>query len=145
MGLLKHGLLPALTLVDSAIAIIILVLQINDPDMLKLWNYTTEPLDDLTQHMLHASGGTFLLLAVNNVCSILHGNSFHRATALALHGVFVAVDAWSYLSLSRSIPGSIYVMSATVMIGLLVHSQEPGSITKDNKQQLQQTKANKKV
>ena len=116
-----------------AIAAMFLVLQTNDPDMLALWN-AAEPLDDLAVHLMHAVGGTFLVLAVNNVCAVLYGSSVHRATALALHGVFASVDTWSYIALKRDVPGSLYAMLAAVVVGLLVHSQEPGIFTKDKKQ-----------
>ena len=111
MGLLKHVLLPLLTLADGAMAILVLVLQTNDPDVLKMWN-ATEPLDDLAQHLLHAVGATFLALGVNNVVAAWKGNAWHRATAVALHGVFALVDGWSYVQLGRAVPGSIYAMVA---------------------------------
>ena len=43
----------------------------------------------------------------------------------------MVVDGWSYAVLQREVPTILYGVFVVVVVGLLVHSQEPGVFTKD--------------
>ena len=132
MGLLKHVILPVLALLNSVCGILLLMTSkesAND-DVKEVWK-PNEPIEDFAMHLMHGLGGAFLALAVNDMAAVLYGNGFHRATALFAQGIFVVVDGWSYAVLQREVPSILYGVFAVVVVGLLVHSQEPGVFTKD--------------
>ena len=135
MGLLKHVILPLLTLLDCVFVMNFVIKEEIDEDMSKTWDCPAGTPSDspITVHFMHLIGALGLLMAINNIAAILYGNGFHRAMACAQHGILFIVDSWSYVHLGKDIPGIVYVILAIVSIGLAVHSQEPGVFTKDKK------------
>ena len=132
MGLLKHAILPLFVLVDLAFMHKLLIAQ--DIDFLaELWDrdLKTFPATDLEIHFLHCCGGVCLVLAVNNIAAILIENSHYRGMAVLLHTLFFAVDGGSYIALGRSALGPPLFFVLVGVVGLIVHSMEPGVFTAD--------------
>ena len=134
MGLLKHVVLPLYALLNAAFAFKCLIKEEFDADMLANWSRDTAkvPLHDLEMHLLHVCGGVMIVLLVNNVAAILVENSHYRGMAVFLQMLFFSIDGYSYYRIGLDIPGLIYGIIGLGLVGLVVHSQEPGIFTKDH-------------
>ena len=102
--------------------------------MLTNWGRDTAkvPITDLEMHFLHCLGGVVIVLLVNNVAAIFVENSHYRGMAVFLEMLFFTIDGYSYYRTGRDIPGIIFGIVGFGLVGLVVHSQEPGIFTKDH-------------
>ena len=131
MGLLKHVVLTIYALIDLLV-LSFLVTEEFDPDLSKTWGKSDTPITDLEMHLMHAVAGVGLVLLVNNIAAIFVENSHYRGMAVVLQMLFFSVDAYSYIRLGKDIPGIIYFIIGLGLVGLVVHSKEPGIFTKDH-------------
>ena len=83
------------------------------------------------QHMMHFVGGAAAAFFVNAVVAIFVENSHYRGMAVVLQTVCFAVDSYSYYKLGVSPDPMLYVVVGSGIVGLIVHSMEPGIFTKD--------------
>ena len=135
MGLLKHAILPAFALLDLLFLHQFLIKQ-DYTGLAQIFDRDLEsfPMTDFEVHLLHCIGGVCVLLAINNIVAIVMENSHYRGMAVLLHTIFFACDAGSYVALGRlggSEIGTPLVIMLMGVIGLVVHSMEPGIFTKD--------------
>lgn len=131
MGLLKHAILPAFVFLDLAFTYKFLIAE--DISLLaESWgrDFTKLPPTDIELHLLHVVGGACLLLAINNIAAILIENSHYRGMAVLLHTICFGVDTYSYMKLGRNAVAPL-VLVAIGVVGLGVHSMEPGIFTND--------------
>ncbi|KAL3798915.1 hypothetical protein ACHAWO_013032 [Cyclotella atomus] len=131
MGLLKHAILPLFVVVDLAFTYIFLLSE-NIGVLAHIWDrdLTKLPATDIELHLLHVVGGAWLLLAINNIAAIAVEDSHYRGMAVLLHTICFGVDAYSYVSLGRS-PAAPLALVIVGIVGLIVHSMEPGIFTQD--------------
>ena len=132
MGLLKHAILPLFIVIDLALTYTFLLSEdltalapFFDRDLTKL------PATDIERHLMHVVGGACLLLAVNNTAAIAVENSHYRGMAVLLHTICFGIDAYSYVSLGKSVPVPPLALVIVGVVGLVVHSMEPGIFTRD--------------
>lgn len=131
MGLLKHAILPAFVFLDLAFTYKFLIAE--DISLLaESWgrDFTKLPPTDIELHLLHVVGGACLLLVINNIAAILIENSHYRGMAVLLHTICFGVDMYSYMKLGRNAVAPL-VLVAIGVVGLGVHSMEPGIFTND--------------
>lgn len=134
MGLLKHAILPLFALVDLGLAYKALVLGDMDDVYLAFGHDTTkDPMTNAEIHIIHALGAALVVLFVNNVAAILVENSHYRGMAVLLQIIFFLLDASSYVRLGVDVAPILLILSGVGLVGLAVHSREPGIFTKDNK------------
>ena len=79
----------------------------------------------------HVLGGTFIVLVVNNVAAIFVENAHYRGMAVLLQMLFFVVDGYSYWKMGLIVPPIIYAIVGVGLVGLIVHSKEPGIFTRD--------------
>eukprot|EP01083_Nonionella_stella_P080761 222051_1 len=134
MGLLKHVVLPFYALLSLVVVYTSLVAE-DIESMLENWSRDTkaQPITTLEMHLVHAVGGAFAVFFVNNVAAIIVENSHYRGMAVFLQVLFFAVDGYSYVKMGKDVPAIIFVAVGVGLVGLFVHSMEPGIFTKDNK------------
>ena len=131
MGLLKHAILPAFVFLDLAFTYKFLIAE--DISLLaESWgrDFTKLPPTDIELHLLHVVGGACLLLAINNIAAILIENSHYRGMAVLLDTICFGVDTYSYMKVGRNAVAPL-VLVAIGVVGLGVHSMEPGIFTND--------------
>ena len=101
-------------------------------DLAQTWDRDLASMTDFELHLLHCLGGVCLLFAINNIVAIAVENSHYRGMAMLLHTIFFACDTLSYVALGRGQRSVVpLVLLAMGVIGLIVHSMEPGIFTKD--------------
>lgn len=103
-------------------------------DLAQTWDrdLASFPMTDLELHLLHCLGGVCLLFAINNIVAIVVENSHYRGMAVLLHTICFVCDTLSYVALGRGRSAvAPLVLVAMGVIGLIVHSMEPGIFTKD--------------
>ena len=132
MGLLKHVVLPFYATLNLFLLYKCLIAEdINF--VLEGWDRDIEakPITTLEMHLLHVSGGTFGIFLINNVAAIIVENSHYRMMAVLLQVLFFMVDWYSYIRLGSPVPPVIIANVVVGIVGLVVHSKEPGIFTKD--------------
>lgn len=82
-------------------------------------------------HFQHILGAIFLCLLLNNVAAISIENAHYRGMAVALHTIFIILDACSHIWMGVDAPKPMFLFIGIRLIGLVVHSREPGIFTKD--------------
>ena len=147
MGLLKHVILPLFTLIDFIFIYMFIIKEELDDDIKQDWDVVVHPidapLDPITIHFMNLAGTLGCVMAMNNIAAIFYGNEFHRAIACSQKLIVFVVDYWSYTHTGRNLPTYVYAIGVTSLIGLLVHSQEPGIFTKDKEQEEEKQKKTK--
>ncbi|KAL7551927.1 hypothetical protein ACHAWF_015181 [Thalassiosira exigua] len=140
MGALKHVVLP-LCVLSHAVAIGIFTVSGKEFMAEALdWPRATAALTPIERHLLGAGFTFHVVLVVNDVAAILVENAHYRGMATFLEFLLYAgdlVDAvYENALLSEGAEKAftlvpLAVMSAVTLLGLVVHSQEPGLFTKD--------------
>ena len=136
MGILKHFILPLFAILNLKIAYDCLVPEDVDgimPAFEPTRDLTVSPLGMFERHIVHILGGSGLCFFVNIVAAIVIENLHYRGMVLILHTLFFAVDGFSYVKLGLPVPPVVYIIVGSGLIGLTIHSQEPGIFTKDKK------------
>ncbi|KAL7554804.1 hypothetical protein ACHAWF_018344 [Thalassiosira exigua] len=133
MGLLKHAVLPFFAVLNLALVFKCLVAEdIADlAEPLGRDSIDALPMTPLERHLFHCLGGTFVVFFVNNVAAIFVENSHYRGMAVLLQVLFFVVDAYSYVKMGLDIPTALFLPVGVGLVGLAVHSMEPGLFTKD--------------
>jgi hypothetical protein len=138
MGLLKHVLLPAFSLLHAAGAKTCLVDESFDvvvgENVVPKRDLKKEPTTPTEKHLIHAIGGVQLAFLINNVCAIITENAHYRGMALLLEAIFLGCDSFSYYKMGCKTEGAVkmtYALFGLSLLGLSVHAMEPGIFTKD--------------
>ena len=134
MGILKHVVLPLFCIWH--VGAIVLATTQGKEGLANAAKFPRGSNADLTQMELHFLGsfvGISLALLLNDLSAILTENSHYRAMATAVELVIIATDAFDGLYLSgqgfdTTVP---IVLSVLAVVGLVIHSMEPGILTKD--------------
>ena len=141
MGALKHVVLPLCTIAHLfAIAIFTLHGKEYMANLLE-WPRNTIKLTPIERHLLGAGFTFHVVLTINDVAAIMVENAHYRAMATFLELVLYSLDLADAMyentfldeeggeKLFTLVP--LAVMTGVTILGLLVHSQEPGLFTKD--------------
>jgi len=140
MGALKHAVLPLCVLAHAA-AIVTFAVSGKEymADMLD-WPRATSALTPVERHLLGAGCAFHVALVVNDVAAIVVESAHYRGMATLLEFLLYSgdlIDAiYENTLLSEGAEKAftlvpLAVMSVVTLIGLVVHSQEPGLLTND--------------
>ena len=139
MGALRHAVLPLCVLAHlAAIAVFTLRGKEFMADTLE-WPRITTALTPVERHLLGAGFVFHVVLAVNDVAAIWVENA-HCGMATLLEFILYAGDLADAVYENRLLEGSgggeftlipLAAMSVVTLLGLVVHSLEPGVFTKD--------------
>jgi len=130
MGLLKHVVLPILAVGHAFQAYKILTDGKEELPKFYNWPGADEPMTPRELHMMGIVLSISLTLFVNCVAAIALENAHYRGMATLLEFIFFGCEA--YDAQRTGFPVSVKEVFAFVaLIGLAVHSQEPGIFTKD--------------
>lgn len=139
MGVLKHAVLPLCAFAHVfAIAVFVFKGKEYMADLLE-WPRDTETLTPIERHLLGAGFTFHIVLLSNNIVAIAVENAHYRAMATFLELILYSIDLAdaiyenSLLAEGRQLFTLAPLASMTVvtLIGLVVHSKEPGIFTKD--------------
>lgn len=130
MGILKHVVLPILAIGHAFQAWKILIDGKEDLPKFYGWPEAEEKMTPRELHLMGMILSISLALCVNCVAGIFLENSHYRGMATLVEFIFFAAEA--YDAHSTGFPATVKTAFAVVsLIGLVVHSQEPGLFTKD--------------
>jgi hypothetical protein len=130
MGLLKHVVLPVLAVAHAFQAYKILIEGKQELPKYYGWPGADDPLSPRELHMMGIVLSVSLTLMVNCISAIVFENSHYRGMAAVLEFIFFACEA--YDAQTTGFPVTVKAAYAVIaLIGLIVHSQEPGIFTKD--------------
>lgn len=130
MGLLKHVVLPILAVGHAFQAYKILTDGKEELPKFYNWPGADEPMTPRELHMMGMILSISLTLFVNCVAAILMENAHYRGMATLLELIFFGCEA--YDAQKTGFPVSVKeVFAGVALLGLIVHSQEPGIFTKD--------------
>jgi hypothetical protein len=130
MGLLKHGILPLFGLLHIMMSFVSLTGQMQktmtDAGVLTEDYVLTEWED----HLMVVVGGVHMMLLYGCVMGVLFENAHFRGILIVMEGIFFGTIAYSDYGHGYPYPSSL---GATVLaiVGAVVHSMEPGLLTKD--------------
>ncbi|KAL7501352.1 hypothetical protein ACHAWT_010760 [Skeletonema menzelii] len=139
MGALKHIVLPLCTIAHLfAIGVFTFGGKEYMADLLE-WPRNTVKLTPIERHLLGAGFTFHVVLTMNNIAAIMVENSHYRAMATFLELVLYSLDLADamYENTFLGEGGKLFtlvplaIMTGVTVLGLLVHSQEPGLLTKD--------------
>ena len=138
MGLLKHFLLPIFSLFHAVVAKICLIdeglVQMSSRGLssLKKRDLNDQPPTELELHFTRTIGGMSLVFVVNNIIAIFHENGSHyRGIAILLEAIYFTITSYSCIKGKRNDSTHSFIMLGVSVIGLIIHSMEPGIFTKD--------------
>jgi hypothetical protein len=130
MGMLKHIVLPALAIAHAFQAYKILVDGKDALPKFYGWPDSTIPLTAREQHMMGVILSISLALSMNCFASILLENAHYRRMATFLELIYFGSEV--YDAYEMGFPYEIKAgFAALALVGLVVHSMEPGILTKD--------------
>ena len=130
MGLLKHAVLPVLAVGHAFQAYKILIDGKEEIPKYYGWQGADVPLSPRELHMMGIVLAVSLTLTVNCISAIAFENAHYRGMATLLEFIFFASEA--YDAQKTGFPFTVKLAFALIaLIGLIVHSQEPGIFTKD--------------
>ena len=103
------------------------------------WPRMTLSLTPIERHLLGAGLTFHIVLSVNNIAAIIVENSHYRAMATFLELILYSLDLADAMyentlltegmNLFTLVP--LAIMSGVTLLGLVLHSQEPGLFTED--------------
>jgi hypothetical protein len=130
MGILKHFVLPVLA-VGHAFQLYKIVVD-GKEELPKFygWPDAEEPMTSRELHMMGVIVASSLTLLVNCVAGIFLENSHYRGMATLLE--FIYFGAELYDAKQTGFPVNVKAgFAAIALVGLIVHSMEPGVFTED--------------
>ena len=139
MGALKHIVLPLCT-IAHLLAIGVFLFQGKEymANLLE-WPRMTDTLTPIERHLLGAGFTFHIVLTVNDIAAIIIENSHYRAMATLLELILYSLDLADAMyentllgegmNLFTLVP--LATMTGVTTLGLVLHSQEPGLLTKD--------------
>lgn len=105
------------------------------------WPRNTIKLTPIERHLLGAGFTFHVVLTINNIAAIMVENAHYRAMATFLELVLYSLDLadamYENTFLARDEEAKLFtlvplaMMTGVTVLGLVVHSQEPGLFTKD--------------
>ena len=135
MGILKHAVLPALTLYHAYVLATTLFLGKHSYLPMVLGYNDDQSIDGLEAHLIGTIAGAHLMCIINNIVSVVQENSHYRGMAVTTQVVWLVVQWIDYYSATvgskkqhQQFLTAIVVFS---IFGLVVHVNEPGIFTKD--------------
>lgn len=139
MGALKHIVLPLCTIAHLfAIGVFLFQGKEYMADLLE-WPRMTVSLTPIERHLLGAGFTFHIVLSVNNIAAIIVENSHYRAMATFLELILYSLDLADAMyentllaegmNLFTLVP--LATMTGVTLLGLVLHSQEPGLFTED--------------
>ena len=103
------------------------------------WPRMTDTLTPIERHLLGAGFTFHIVLTVNDIAAIIIENSHYRAMATLLELILYSLDLADAMyentllgegmNLFTLVP--LATMTGVTTLGLVLHSQEPGLLTKD--------------
>ena len=139
MGALKHIVLPLCTIAHIfAIGVFLFQGKEYMANLLE-WPRMTDTLTPIERHLLGAGFTFHIVLTVNDIAAIIIENSHYRAMATLLELILYSLDLADAMyentllgegmNLFTLVP--LATMTGVTTLGLVLHSQEPGLLTKD--------------
>ena len=139
MGALKHIVLPLCTMAHLfAIGVFLFQGKEYMANLLE-WPRMTDTLTPIERHLLGAGFTFHIVLTVNDIAAIIIENSHYRAMATLLELILYSLDLADAMyentllgegmNLFTLVP--LATMTGVTTLGLALHSQEPGLLTKD--------------
>ena len=139
MGALKHIVLPLCTIAHLfAIGVFLFQGKEYMANLLE-WPRMTDTLTPIERHLLGAGFTFHIVLTVNDIAAIIIENSHYRAMATLLELILYSLDLADAMyentllgegmNLFTLVP--LATMTGVTTLGLALHSQEPGLLTKD--------------
>lgn len=139
MGALKHIVLPLCT-IAHLFSISVFLFQGKEAMATLLdWPRMTVSLTPIERHLLGAGLAFHIVLSVNNIAAIIVENSHYRAMATFLELILYSLDLADAMyentlltegmNLFTLVP--LATMTGVALVGLVLHSQEPGLFTED--------------
>jgi hypothetical protein len=141
MGALKHIVLPLCT-IAHLFAIGVFIFQGKEFMATMLdWPRDTVALTPIERHLLGAGFTFHVVLTVNDIAAIAVENAHYRAMATILEFLLYSLDLAdamyenTFLGDGAKLFTLVPLASMTVvtLVGLVIHSMEPGILTKDKK------------
>jgi uncharacterized protein YjeT (DUF2065 family) len=133
MGILKHLVLPTVSLFHLVGAKVCLIdeglVVLGAPALGR--DMEKEPQSPSERHLTRIIGGSSLALLVNNVCAIVAENAHYRGMACLLEVIYFAVESYSLIKDGRKDGRPAFAMLGLSLLGLGIHTMEPGIFTKD--------------
>jgi hypothetical protein len=132
MGILKHIVLPILAVAHAFQVYKILVDGKDALPGFYGWPESTTPLTLREQHLMGMVLSISATLAVNCVASVFLETSHYRGMAAVLEVIYFGAEAYdAYItSFPYQVKGTF---AGIALFGLIIHSLEPGLLTKDKK------------
>uniref|UniRef100_A0A7S0AGL7 Uncharacterized protein n=1 Tax=Minutocellus polymorphus TaxID=265543 RepID=A0A7S0AGL7_9STRA len=138
MGALKHVVLPLCTIAHLfAIGVFLVNGKEYMADLLE-WPRKTIELTPIERHLLGAGFTFHVVLTINNIAAIIVENAHYRAMATFLELVLYSLDLADAMYENKLLSGDklftlvpLTTMTVVAILGLVIHSQEPGFFTKD--------------
>lgn len=132
MGILKHVVLPILAVLEAGfVGIFLTGNKLKLPQILELPGAEDERTLMELHFMTAACCGGMGALLFGCLAGILYEDSHFRAMVVVMHLIFFAVDAYDYWTLDGYDPTGATAMFLLCLVGLIIHSQEPGLLTAD--------------
>ena len=134
MGILKHGVLPffacfhlvALSFYVTGNLELLMTVAFAD------WPRTQDTLTVIEQHALGAGlMGSSMVLLFAAIVGIVKEDSHFRGIAAVMHLIFFANDAFDNWKIEGLDPTKAGILALIALVGVVVHSQEPGLFTQD--------------
>jgi hypothetical protein len=130
MGILKHAVLPILAVGHAFQVFMILTKGKEKLPKFYGWPGAQPSMSPRELHMMGVILSASLTLLVNCVAGIFLENAHYRGMATMLELVFFSAEF--YDAYSAGFPALVKAgFAAVALVGLVVHSQEPGIFTKD--------------
>jgi hypothetical protein len=139
MGALKHIVLPLCTIAHVFAIGVFLVKGKEFMATMLDWPRDTVNLTPIERHLLGAGFTFHVVLTVNDAVAILLENAHYRAMATVLELILYSLDLADAMyentflvegtKLFTLVP--LASMTVVTLIGLVIHSMEPGVLTKD--------------
>ena len=130
MGVLKHFILPLLTVVHGYQAYVIMVQGKESIPSLYNWPDSTIPLSPREMHLMGMILSISVTLMVNNVVGIFMENSHYRGMVILLEVLYFSLEAYDAYQTNYPVKVKLYFAFLSAF-GLMIHSMEPGLFTKD--------------
>jgi hypothetical protein len=142
MGILKHVVLPIFAIVHTSLARVCLFDGPSGVTSLFGLDDTTRKRDDtgpnnspLELRATRSVGAIQCIFAINAVLAVLQETAHYRAVAVLLEAIYWSIESygfWTSSSGSTKKSGTpAYCLLGLSVLGLGIHSMEPGIFTKD--------------
>lgn len=131
MGILKHVVLPMMVIVHAFQAYQIIVHGKDSIPSYYGWP-DEKPLNDREVHLMGLILSSSIIIMMNCIIGVVMENAHYRGIATLLEVIYFSIEAYdAYIT---GYPVTIKLSFASFCaIALMIHSMEPGIVTKDKK------------